>query len=49
MDSASFEDIALNKHRNGLIGNHFEKPNISYTCPLGLIRTQQIQHKKEKQ
>lgn len=22
---------ALNKHRNGLIGNRFEMPNVSYT------------------
>ena len=33
-DSADFESGTLNKHRNGLIGNRFEMPNVSYTQPL---------------
>lgn len=36
-DSADFESGTLNKHRNGLIGNRFEMPNVSYTHPLALI------------
>jgi hypothetical protein len=34
-DSADFKDGTLIKHRNGLIGNRFEMPNVSYTKPLG--------------
>jgi hypothetical protein len=30
-DSANFEGITFNKHYNGLIGNRFEMPNVSYT------------------
>ena len=33
-ESANFKYIAFNKHRNGLIGNRFEMPNVSYTCPI---------------
>jgi hypothetical protein len=33
-DSANFKGITLNKHHNGLIGNRFEMPNVSYTHPL---------------
>ena len=33
-DSANFKGITFNKHRNGLIGNRFELPNVSYTFPL---------------
>jgi hypothetical protein len=33
-DSADFKGGTLNKHRNGLIGNRFEMPNVSYTHPL---------------
>jgi hypothetical protein len=31
---ANYEAITFNKHCNGLIGNRFEMPNVSYTCPL---------------
>ena len=33
-ESANFKGSTFNKHRNGLIGNHFEMPNVSYTLPL---------------
>jgi hypothetical protein len=33
-DSANFKDSAFNKHCNGLIGNRFEMPNVSYTHPF---------------
>ena len=33
-ESANFKDSTFNKHRNGLIGNRFEMPNVSYTNPL---------------
>ncbi len=33
-ESANFKGGTLNKHRNGLIGNRFEMPNVSYTHPL---------------
>ena len=33
-DSADFKGGTFNKHRNGLIGNRFEMPNVSYTHPL---------------
>ena len=36
-DSANFKGITFNKHRNDMIGNCFEMPNVSYTCPLGPI------------
>ena len=39
-DSASFKGGTINKHRNGLIGNHFEMPNVSYTHPLPTRRTE---------
>ncbi len=32
--SANFKDPTLNKLCNGLIGNRFEMPNVSYTHPL---------------
>ncbi len=32
--SADFKGGTINKHRNGLIGNRFEMPNVSYTHPL---------------
>ena len=31
-DSANFKGVTFNKHRNGLIGNRFEMPNVSYTA-----------------
>ena len=36
-DSANFESGTFNKHCNGLIGNRFEMPNVSYTHPLAHI------------
>jgi hypothetical protein len=36
-DSADFKGGTFNKHRNGLIGNRFEMPNVSYTHPLEAI------------
>jgi len=33
-ESTNFEDCTFNKNCNGLIGNRFEMPNVSYTCPL---------------
>ncbi|GAB1418365.1 hypothetical protein MASR2M12_11300 [Bacteroidales bacterium] len=36
-ESANFKDSTFNKHRNGLIGNRFEMPNVSYTNPLYAI------------
>jgi hypothetical protein len=33
-ESANFKGDTFNKHRNGLIGNRFEMPNVSYTHPL---------------
>jgi hypothetical protein len=36
-ESANFKGGTFNKHRNGLIGNRFEMPNVSYTHPLSQI------------
>jgi len=33
-ESADFKHGTFNKHCNGLIGNRFEMPNVSYTHPL---------------
>ena len=33
-ESANFKGGTFYKHRNGLIGNRFEMPNVSYTKPL---------------
>ena len=33
-DSADFKGGTFNKHRNGLIGNRFEMPNVLYFHPL---------------
>ena len=33
-ESANFKGGTFNKQRNGLIGNRFEMPNVSYTQPL---------------
>ncbi len=33
-ESANFKGCTFNKHCNGLIGNRFELPNVSYTHPL---------------
>jgi hypothetical protein len=32
--SANFKGGTFNKQSNGLIGNRFEMPNVSYTHPL---------------
>jgi hypothetical protein len=32
-ESANFEGGTFNKHSNGLRGNRFEMPNVSYTHP----------------
>ncbi len=34
-ESANIKGGTLNKLCNGLIGNRFEMPNVSYTHPLG--------------
>jgi hypothetical protein len=36
-ESANFKGGTFNKHRNGLIGNRFEVPNVSYTNPFRAI------------
>lgn len=33
-ESANFKGGAFNKHCNGLIGNRFKMPNVSYTQTL---------------
>ena len=37
-DSANFKGGTFNKLCNGLIGNRFEMPNVSYTHPLAASR-----------
>ena len=37
-ESANFKGCTFNKHCNGLIGNRFEMPNVSYTNPLCVIQ-----------
>jgi hypothetical protein len=36
-ESANFKCSTFNKLSNGLIGNHFELPNVSYTNPLAAM------------
>jgi hypothetical protein len=36
-ESANFKGGTFNKLRNGLIGNRFETPNVSYTQPLAFM------------
>jgi len=36
-ESANFKGSTFNKLYNGLIGNRFEMPNVSYTHPLAII------------
>lgn len=36
-DSTNIKCVTLNKHCSGLIGNHFEMPNVSYTYPLAAM------------
>ena len=43
-ESANFKSGTFNIHRNGLIGNRFEMPNVSYTNPLCLIVKRQPTH-----
>jgi len=38
-DSANFKGGTLNKLCNGLIGNRFEMPNVSYTHPSDCAKT----------
>jgi len=40
-ESANFKYGTLNKLSNGLIGNGFEMPNVSYTHPLPVILKEQ--------
>ena len=39
-DSADIKVSTFNKHRNGLIGNRFEMPNVSYTHSLAVMLQQ---------
>ena len=43
-DSANFMVNTYNKHRNGLIGNRFEMPNVSYTHPLPANQRNHFEH-----
>ena len=45
-ESANFKGGTFNKHRNGLIGNHFEMPNVSYTHPLPTRRRKRQRQRK---
>lgn len=36
-ESANIKGSTINKHSNGLIGNRFEMPNVSYTHPLAVM------------
>jgi hypothetical protein len=48
-DSADFKGGTFNKHRNGLIGNRFEMPNVSYTHPLwARVGNQTAKNKTDK-
>ena len=38
--SVNLKSNTCNKHCNGLIGNRYEMPNVSYTCPLAAIISQ---------
>jgi hypothetical protein len=42
-ESANFKGGTFNKLRNGLIGNRFEMPNVSYTHPLGVMQNNDLQ------
>ncbi len=46
-EGANFKGGTFNKHCNGLIGNRFEMPNVSYTHPLALIGRNTIVLNKE--
>ena len=43
-ESAKFKGCTFNKHRNGLTGNCFEMPNVSYTHPLGARLKKTTEH-----
>jgi len=43
-DSADFKVSTINQYRNGLIGNRFEMPNVSYTQPLAARQTKTLRH-----
>ncbi|HRQ31375.1 MAG TPA: hypothetical protein PLU49_14940, partial [Saprospiraceae bacterium] len=45
-ESANFKGGTLNKHCNGLIGNRFEMPNVSYTHPLYPIRSKKFYYEE---
>lgn len=45
-ESANFKGGTFNKHRNGLTGNRFEMPNVSYTHPLATILKNEIKNNK---
>lgn len=46
-ESANFKGGTFNKQRNGLIGNRFEMPNVSYTQPLATIIEEQTENDVE--
>jgi hypothetical protein len=48
-DSADFKGGTFNKHRNGLIGNRFEMPNVSYTHPLAPMHRKQTRRQTFRQ
>ena len=43
-DSADFKGGTFNKLCNGLIGNRFEMPNVSYTHPLAVSLKNQLRN-----
>ena len=44
--SAIFKGGTFNKHYNGLIGNRFEMPNVSYTHPLcKIVKNEKLNEK----
>ena len=47
LESANFKGSTLNKHCNGLTGNRFEMPNVSYTHPLAVIPKETRQNGKD--
>ena len=48
-ESANFKGGPFNKRCNGLIGNRFEMPNVSYTHPLcNTMKRKVHQHKYYK-
>ena len=48
-DSADFKGGTFNRHRNGLKGNRFELPNVSYTQPLwGILEKEKQNNRKHE-